>query len=176
MQQTVYWIANIRPLHQYPLRNPQRMVHLRYLSFSILALSFAIAGCSGISVKRGYEGPELGEHEVATLTTPDPDIGFRIDRTTFNQRPTALLSAVNHFEVGSRNVGYPTTTKILPGRASIRVRCLLPTPPHRAQVFATVYTSADITLNHDFAAGATYNLRCEPLLAERVRAWVEKVQ
>lgn len=137
----------------------------------MLAQAILCAGCVG-RVTQAYDGPALPDSENVTLAATG-DLGFRIDRTVFNQGVTAMLAAAGGRQTGSLHGGFPRFTKVSPSTTQITIHCSLPTSPSDARAFTTVHTYAQIPVEVSLERGRTYALRCERTSNGRVRGWIE---
>jgi hypothetical protein len=139
-----------------------------------------LAGCAA-SVKQVYEGSRA-DREISIIESVG-DVGFRIDRTIHNMKPSAYVEKINGMEMGSATYGFPTTVKALPGRTNLEVYCALPygsadpkAPMERQGygLYGTVSTFAKIRMDAELKAGKRYELKCESVAGYRARAWLDE--
>jgi hypothetical protein len=139
----------------------------------------ALTGCAG--TKQAFEGTRP-DSEIAVIESVG-DVGFRIDRTIHNMKPSAYVEKVNGLRVGDDNWGFPTVTKALPGLTGLDIYCSLPygsadpsAPVERRGVgmYGTVSTFARIPLDIELKAGKRYELKCATVPGYRARAWLDE--
>lgn len=93
-------------------------MYKKFLFVAFIVCLVSLDGCSinQIRVINAYQGPKLPLSKLAILYTPQKLLKQ-------NDKPVALLAGVNGKNYSGYIDGYPTISKVLPGKDTINVLC-----------------------------------------------------